>query len=374
MLKASVQDELSPRRFPDLPPMLAIRALMFVRRILLNLANRLLPADAILFEHATGVAGTVLLGSVARLQLADLIADGSFTAKELAAKTGVDPDALHRTMRALATKGIFELLPDGRYRNNRLSEALQSGKLKRSQEWVRYFASESNLAAWADFEQTLRTGRSAFPRVHGQSIWDYFESHPQERERFAQAMMGLTVTDAPMIAALYPFREVGRVCEVGAGRGTLLSELLIRYPHLTGVWCDGPGLRESAIRLLEARGVQSRVEMVAGSFFERLPLGCDAYLLKNILHDWDDDACVRILRVCREAMTPTARLLVVENLTETNLASGIGPLADIQMMVACDDGRERSRDDFARLFEASGFRLARTYEGPTISIVEGRLD
>jgi hypothetical protein len=148
------------------------------------------------------------------------------------------------------------------------------------------------------------------------TLWQWFDEHTDEREIFAHAMMGLTVGDAPVIAKLYPFREIVPVCDVGGGRGTLLSELLIRHPHLKGVLCEGPGVLESARTLFEARGVLDRVDLVPGTFFESVPTGADAYLLKNVLHDWDDATCVKILRVVRAAAAPGARLLVAESLVE----------------------------------------------------------
>ncbi len=150
-----------------------------------------------------------------------------------------------------------------------------------------------------------------------------------------------------------------------------MSELLIRHPHLQGVLCDGPGIIVSARQLLERRGVEARVELVAGSFFDKLPAGADAYLLKNVLHDWDDDRSGKILGVCRQAMAPGARLVVVEQLTGRNQTDSFGALSDVQMLVGCDDGRERSREDFERLFKQSGFRLGRVFPSPTVSVIEG---
>lgn len=372
MTSEADQEGLSTHPFPDAPPGFVIRGVLWLRRALLRVADRLVPPDVVLFEHATGLAGTMLIGAAARLRLADLIGDGARTSASLAALTGTDSDALHRTMRALATKGIFDLLPDGRFRNNRLSEPLKSGKPWRTRAWVQYFASRSNVAAWADFDQTLISGDSAFARVYGQSIWTYFDAHPEERAQFAEAMMGLTIRDAPMIARRYPFGEVHRLCDVGGGCGTLLSELLIRHRHLTGVLYDNPGVLKSAASLFAGRGVADRVTLIPGSFFETVPSGCDGYLLKHVLHDWDDPTCVRILQVCRRAMTGTSRLLLVETVTERHAATGMGPLSDVQMMVACDKGRERSEAELTRLLMAAGFRLAQVYRAPTFSILDSR--
>jgi hypothetical protein len=191
------------------------------------------------------------------------------------------------------------------------------------------------------------------------SVWDWFEHHPDERETFARTMMGGTITAAPTIAAAYPWREVKRVCDVGGGRGTLLSELLIRHPHLEGMLCDAAGVLDSARVLLDKRGVLSRVQLVPGSFFDTVPSGADAYVLKNILHDWDDARSLHILSVVRRAMQKGQRLVIAEAIVEPNDAHNFGALADVQMMTVCSDGRERSREEYARLLEQSGFSLGR---------------
>jgi hypothetical protein len=363
---------LSPRPFPGPPPAWLVRLVLKARTSLQRLADRLVPPEVVIFERSTGLGATMVLGSVARLGIADRLAAGPQTAAALAEAAGCHADALHRTLRALASQGVFVLLADGRFANNALSETLQAGRLKRSQEWVRYISSPSTVAAWADFDEVLRTGEAAFPRVHGQSVWTYYAAHPDEEALFAEAMMGLTVNDAPVVAGLYPFGEIQRLCDVGGGRGTLLSELLIRHPHLQGVLCDAPGVLALARELLDRRGVTARAELVAGNFFETVPAGYDAYLMKNVLHDWDDATCVRILQTVRRAMAADSRLLIVEGLVERQQATGFGPLADLQMMVVCDNGRERGREDYARLLKQAGMRMARVFSGPTIAVIEGR--
>ncbi|HEX8950756.1 MAG TPA: methyltransferase, partial [Polyangia bacterium] len=286
-MKAAV-DQISREPYPAAPPGFVIRVVLALRNALLALAHALVPADVRVFELAIGIAPTKMLHVVAKHRIADHLADGPRTAAELAWRTGLDADALHRTLRALAHLGVFRLRADGRFANNRLSASLRQGRYGRLRDAAVYLGSASNVGAWNDLEETVRTGRNAFERVFGMSVWDWFDAHADERETFAQFMMGRTVFEAPTIAALYPFGELQRICDVGGGRGTLLSELLVRHPHLRGVLCDAPGVIASARELLERRGLGDRVELVAGSFFESVPAGADAYLLKNILHDWDD--------------------------------------------------------------------------------------
>jgi hypothetical protein len=359
-------------RTNSLPPRFLVRIVLGLRRWLLWLANALVPPQLPLFELASGVSRTQMLAAVAQLRIADLLADGPLGADELAARTHRNPDALHRTMRALATIGVFTLRADGRFANNHVSSGLLSDRPGSSRHFAEYFGSASNVRAWSDFARTLETGKNAFERVHGTSVWDWFDAHPEERGTFAAAMSSMTTLDAPGVAAAYPFSEVKRVCDVAGNRGALLAEILAKHRHLRGVLFDNAGVIATAPELLGPRGVAERVELSSGSFFEQIPQGCDAYLLKNILHDWDDQRSLTILRNCRRAMQPGHRLLLVELVVERDEADGIGPLSDVQMMIVCGEGRERSRDDFARLFRETGFELRRVVPTATLmSIVEG---
>ena len=369
LMNAAV-DQLSPAPYPAAPPGPVIKTVLALRKALLALADAIVPPEVRLFELAVGIAPTKLLYVVAKHRIADHLADAPRSAEELAASTDLDADALHRTLRALAHLGVFRLRADGRFENNRLSAALAQGRLGRLRDAAVYLGSAANVAAWNDLEETVRTGRNAFERVYGMSVWAWFDAHSDERETFAQFMMGRTVADAPLIASLYPFAELRRICDVGGGRGTLLSELLVRHPRLRGVLCDAPGVMESARLLFERRGLADRVQLVAGSFFESVPAGADAYLLKNILHDWDDARSLHILGVVRRAMQPGQRLLLVEWLTERNDSAGLGALSDVQMMTVCSEGRERGRQELKQLLQQAGFRLTRIFPSPTVSLVE----
>ncbi|HZS36203.1 MAG TPA: methyltransferase [Polyangia bacterium] len=363
---------LTPRAFPSAPPAFAIRAVLWLRRRLVALADRVLPAEVAIFERSLGLAHTQLLGVAARHGVADLLAGGPLDAGQIASRCDANADAMHRVLRALASTGVFELRADGHFANNRLSRAMIGGRLTRIREWLQYISSQSNVAAWSDLERSVLDGKNAFERVFGMNVWEWFERHPDEREMFAQTMMGMTVADAPAIARLYPFGEVGTLCDVGGGRGTLLSEILIRFPRLRGLLVDSPGVLESARVLLGQRRVLERVTLAPGNFFEAVPPGADAYLLKNVLHDWDDERCRAILRVVRRAMRPGQRLILCESLLERNDASGLAPMADAHMLIVCADGRERSVAELHQLMRDAGFEPARVFPYPTVSVLEAR--
>lgn len=352
------------------PPGLAVRAAIALRRSLLRAAEAVIPARVALLERVIASSEANLLGELGRLKVADLLERGPLSAEEIALRTNTNPDAMARTLRALVYSGVFARRADGKFENNRISRALLDQD-DSSRAFAVYFASKSNQHAWADFAETLRTGKNAFDRVHGTSVWDWFDAHPEERETFARAMMSITIAEAAGIATTYPFGEVQKVCDVGGGRGTLLSEILLHHPKVQGILVDAPGVLESAKAVLDARGVRERVELAPGSFFDSVPSGADAYVLKTVLHDWDDERSKKILSVVRAAMKPGARLVLVDFICEPD-CDHYGVMVDMHMMLVCGEGRERSRADFERLLLASGFQMKRLLSTSTgMGVIEG---
>jgi hypothetical protein len=339
------------------PPGLAVRAGIALRRSLQRAADAVVPARVALLERVIASAEGNLLGELARLGVADLLEKAKLTAREIAERTGTDPDAMARILRAAVFNGVFVRSSDGRFENNRMSRALLDEE-DSTRAFAIYFASKPNQNAWADLAETVRTGKNAFDRVHGSSVWEWFDAHPDQRETFARAMMSLTLWEAAGIASTYPFGEVATVCDIGGGRGTLLSEVLLHHVGVKGILVDAPGVLESAKSLLSARGVSDRVQLVAGSFFDAVPAGADVYTLKSVLHDWDDERAKKILTVCRSAMKPGTRLVLIELIVEAD-ADHYGVMVDVHMMLVCGEGRERGQADFERLLQATGFRMQR---------------
>ncbi len=362
---------ISEAPFPNAPPSFLIRMVLGLRRGLLKLADRVVPAEAAMFERCIGIGQTQILGTIARHQIPDILEEGPMTAEELAQRTGTNADAMHRMLRAAATAGIFALEKDGTFSNNRMSRALKSNQISRAKEFAEYFASRSNCMAYLDFDYILKTGKDGFEKANSLDLWQWFDEHPYERETFAQMMMAVTISETPMVAKLYPFEKVKKLCDVGGGRGALLSEIVIRYPHIQGVLFDCEGVIASSKSLLKQRGVADRVETVVGNFFEAVVPGCDTYLLKNVLHDWDDNRCINVLKNCRKVMQAGNRVLLVEIIVEKNDRTNFGAFRDMHVLTVCTGGRERSRDDYRRLLEASGFVMTEVYDSPIISVVEG---
>ncbi len=357
-----------PNRPPPRPVVVAVTRL---RRALLTLADRLIPAQFAVFDKTIGVGRTHVLGTLAELGVADALATGPQTAAEMAPGLGVDADALHRVLRASAVEGLVKMDRRGRFTLTRLGEQLRSDAPHSMRDWARYIALPSTGSAWADLTESVRTGQSAFPRVHGMSVWDWFAANPDEERVFAGGMRRLTEELAPAIVAGYDWPRDGVICDVAGGVGTLLAAILGERPDLRGVLVDGRGVLAEAKPWLTERGLGDRVELKEGNIFERVEATADVYVLKDVLHDWGDDACATILRTVRKTMPAGARMVLVEDLQERNRPSATASLADVQMLTQCDDGRQRSADELRALLEQAGLRPGKLTLTGGPALVEG---
>lgn len=337
---------------------LAVRGVLRLQGALSRLAWALLPPEARVLDVGIGAAKAYAVRAAIRVGVFDELHERpGATSADLAARLGLHPDATHRFLRALATLELLEVDEDGRFSNSPAGAACRRGNGVGA--FVEYFASASNLRAWDELEHALRTGTSSFALANGRPVWTWLEEHPDELEAFTDAMASLTGAWAGAIVRGYPFDDVGTVCDVGGGRGVLAGEILRRNPAVELTLVERPSVLAAAERHLSEIGVRDRATLVAGDFFRSVPSGHGAYVLKNVLHDWDDARALEILGVVRAACGRGTRLLVVEERQEA-LQLGPTAISDLQMMVVCDGGRERSEADYGRLFRASGFDLLRT--------------
>jgi C-methyltransferase len=343
-----------------------VRPLVWAHMSLLRLAWRIAPAHLEVVDTVFGAAKAYMLRTFVRLRIAERLSGEPRSTEALATELGVDGDALHRFLRACAGIGLVQLSPDGRFSLRRAGRVLRRDAPEGVSAFVEYFTSPANLRAWADLDETVRTGRSAFSRATGLPVWSYLEQHPDELSDFCTGIVGGSFADARAIAAAYPFDRFTRVCDVGGGNGTLVGELLGRHPRLHAVLQDSAPVIAQARDALASRGVADRVTFLAESFFARVAPGCDAYLFKNVLHDWDDERALTILRNVRAAASPGARVLVIEAPQERNVA-GPPALSDLQMMVICEGGRERSGNEMARLLRGADLGFVRLH--PTAGLL-----
>ncbi|MFZ5479507.1 MAG: methyltransferase [Myxococcota bacterium] len=344
---------------PSMPPRWLLRVGFALRRALRDLHDRLVPAPVALLERSMGVGRTALLGSVARLGVADRLEAGPATAETLARAAGVDADALERVLRALVADGVFARDREGRYRNNRLSRGLLVTTPGGGPWMCAFSGAACNLHAWAALDHTVATGRSAFEHVHGRSVWAWCDDHPEDGETFAVGMQRMTALSVGAIADGGDFGRFGTVCDVAGGQGLLLAAILRRHPAVLGVLTDRHAVLAGAGPLLDRHGVSDRCALVPVDMFVLLPDAADAYVLKDILHDWDDAAAGRILATVRRACPDGGRVVVVEMLAEPDAPDPIVTFTDVLMMTCASDGRQRTLGELDALLAGAGFERAR---------------
>jgi hypothetical protein len=306
----------------------------------------------------------------ARLGVADLLTDGPRPPAELAEATGTHARSLYRLLRALASVGVFAEDDQGRFGLTPLAECLRSG-VPGSQRSAAIMMGEEHYRCWGDLLHCIRTGQTAFEHLVGQPVFDYLAGHPRQARLFDEAMVGIHGAETRAMLDACDFGTFGSLVDIGGGNGSLLIETLRRHPSLRGVLFDRPDVVERARAGLEAAGVAGRCTLVGGSFFESVPEGGDAYLLRHIIHDWDEERCLLILRNCRRALGPAARLLLVETVIPPGNEPSFGKLLDLNMLVV-PGGMERTEREYRDLLAAAGFRLERVV--PTraeVSVIEG---
>jgi hypothetical protein len=312
-----------------------------------------------------GFAVSQALRVIIELGVADLLAAGEQSVDELATATHSDADALYRVMRFLSPEGVFRELQPRHFELTEVGAVLRSDR-PGPREFVRMINSEAYLA----FEQLLhsvRTGKPAFDKVFGSPRFDWLSEHPEQAALFQRAMVALSQGGNEAVADAYDFRPFSRIVDVGGGHGQLLSAILARNPHLSGVLFDLPSGVATAHQ--GAGGDLPRTEFVAGDFFESVPSG-DVYVIKKVVHDWEDGRAAVILRNCREAMLPNGKVLVAETLVPPGDTPNEIKAIDV-VMLAVTGGLERTEAQYASLFDAAGLRLERVIQtrGP-ISILE----
>jgi hypothetical protein len=307
----------------------------------------------------------------AKLGLADRLRDGPRTAAEVAAETASHPPSLYRLLRALASVGVFAQDSQGRFGLTPLDNCLRSD-VPGSQRAMAIMAGEEHYAAYGELLFSVQTGRTGFEKVFGQPVFDFLSQHPEQARLFDQAMVSVHGRETGAMLDAYDFTGVGVLADIGGGNGSVLTAVLARYPAMRGILFDLPGVAERAKTSIVAAGMAGRCEVVGGSFFESVPPGADAYLLRHIIHDWNDEQCGRILRNIHQAMGEGGRLLVVESLIPPGNEPAFGKLLDLTMLVI-PGGLERTRAEYEALFGAAELRLTRVV--PTradVSVIEGR--
>jgi hypothetical protein len=313
--------------------------------------------------------------AAAALKIPDLLAGGPRRSDELAQAAGAHPGALHRLMRALVALELCAQTEDGAFALTPMGEYLRSDSPDSARSWALLMGGRYVWRGWEHLVDCVRTGQPA-PKLLGEKeTFEAMAADPEGAAIFYQAMVETTRQAASALINAYDFSGVRSLVDVGGGYGVLLSAILAAYPEMRGKDFDLPHCQEGATRLFADSGVAGRAEFVAGSFFDSVPAGADAYILKSVIHDWDDEQSLTIFRNCREAMKNGARLLIIEPAVPQRVGSsshdGVIVGSDLNMLVMTG-GRERTEAEFRELLEASGLRVARIVTAPptAFSVIE----
>ena len=323
------------------------------------------PPTVAMRRLTNGYQVTQAIYVAATLGIADLLRDGPRDSEALAAQTAAHAPSLHRVLRALASVGVLHEGEDGRFALTAVGDCLRTDAPDPVGGWAAFVGSPGHWPAWGNLLHGVRTGENAFRSLHGTDVWGYRAQHPEQSAIFDGAMTAIMLRANRHVLAAYDFGRFASVVDVGGGRGAFLSAIVEANPGMRGVLFDQPHVVDAAV-------VGERCEVVPGSFFEDVPEGADAYLLKAVLHDWEDEDALRILRRCRAAIPDHGAVIVVERDLGAANESADAKFSDLNMMIG-PGGRERTREEFATLLAAGGFALASaTLTAIDLSVFEAR--
>ena len=328
-----------------------------------------MPPQQVVVGLSTGFWVSQMLLVATRLGIADLLKDEPRSAADLAGSVDANPEALYRLLRALASVGVLRE-EDGKFQCTPVGACLQSGVPGSMRAWVLAIADEHFWRIWPELMYSVKTGEPGYDHAQGMGVFEYFARNPEKGKVFDEAMTSFSSLEIPAVVSAYDFSGIGKLVDVAGGYGSLLCAVLKANPGPRGVLFDMPSVIEGSRKAIEAEGLSARCEVAGGDFFASVPAGADAYMMKHIIHDWDDARCIRILENCRKAMNAGGKVLIVDTVLKPGNDPDFFKILDLGMLMI--SGRERTEQQFRDLLARAGFRLTRVVPTESaVSVVEG---
>jgi hypothetical protein len=330
-----------------------------------------MPPDAQMMQVATSFFASAATYVATKLGIPDLLADGPKTAAQLAAATNTDEHSLYRTLRSVASIGVFTESEGRTFANTPMSETLRTDHPNSTRDMVIWLAEEPHWRVYGELLYSVQTGKTAWDKVHGAPIFEsLFTTHRELGDTFNRAMTSYSRMTIPAILAAYDFSGAGTIADIAGGVGHLLGAVLQKYTDAKGVLFEIPPVLEGAPAMLDSYGVTDRVELIAGDFTEAIPVVADVYMLKHIIHDWYDDKNQKILGNIREVMPEGARVLIIDAVVPPIGEPHFSKFLDLEMLML-PGGMERTAEEFETLLTNSGFKMTRIIPTPSpVAIVE----
>lgn len=323
-----------------------------------NAAEAKMPAEAVVTQMIMGSIGAQAIYVAAKLGISDLLADKPKTVVELASATNTDAPSLYRVMRALASLGIYFEEENKTFKLTTFAEMLRSDSPKSLRDMAIFMGEDWHWNVWGRTLFSVQTGKPAWAEVNGQDPFPYLQANPEKARIFDRAMSSLSNLAIKAVVDGYDFSGVNTLIDIAGGQGRLLTGILEANPTMRGVLFDLPHVLEGAGEVVKSSTAADRVEFATGDFFEGVPGGGDAYIMKHIIHDWDDARAITILKNIKQAMNAGGRVLLVEGVIEPANQPDFGKLMDIEMLVS-PGGKERTEEEYKDLFASAGLRLIR---------------
>ena len=329
-------------------------------------------ASQLVFQLATGYIASSALYVAVKLRIADRLADGPRPVADLAAAAGANQDALYRVLRSVASLGVFEEVSPGTFANNLASSTMRSDAPGSTHPMALWMSDPFHFRVYADMMHSVRTGQPAADKTVGMPVFEYFQRDRELSEVFNDAMTAFSAFVVPAALEAYDFSGINLLVDVAGGHGQVLTSILQKHPQMRGVLFDVDHVIAGAIPRLEAAGVSDRCTTATGDFFKAVPEGGDAYIMKHIIHDWDDERALKILANIKRSMKPGGRIILLESVLASSNEPDFGKLIDLEMLLM-PGGRERTADEFRAVFQRAGFTLTKIVPTKSpLSVIEAK--